>query len=193
MKNKKIKRARLKALGRKKVINKGRAFYTLILSFLALMIFSPAALFSQSDEAPLNLSVIVPVRFNLEVSSSLVSFTRAGLVTERQLIPANEGPIKLVLKIIGSQSANINIWLAASSDLRDQSTGYTIPVEAISWKAEGTGFYDGRLSKSASALVAKVSGSGIFTGNLYFYFDDDPKTFAPGTYQTVVTLVAGAI
>lgn len=193
MKNKKMKQAGIKASGGKKAINKGRAFYTVLLSFLALSVFSPAALFSQSDEAPLNLSVIVPVRFNLEVSSSLISFTRAGLVTESQLIPANEGPIKLVLKIIGSQSANINIWLVASSDLRDQSTGYTIPVEAISWKAEGTGFYDGRLSKSAPALVARLSGSGIFTGNLYFYFDDDPKTFAPGTYQTVVTLVAGAI
>ncbi|MGB9862681.1 MAG: hypothetical protein ACPLPQ_02615 [Candidatus Saccharicenans sp.] len=188
-----MKQAEIKASGGKKAINKGRAFYTVLLSFLALTVFSPVALFSQSDEAPLNLSVIVPVRFNLEISSPFVSFTRAGLVTERQLIPANEGPMKLDLKIIGSQSANINIWLVASSDLRDQNTGYTIPVEAISWKAEGTGFYDGRLSKSAPALVARLSGSGSFTGNLYFYFDDDPKTYAPGTYQTVVTLVAGAI
>jgi len=168
-------------------------FLTFFLFVFPLLTLFPAQLFSQSDQALLNLSVTIPVRFNLEISNSQVSFTRTGPVTQPQAIPANEGVFSLTLKIAGSQTANVNIWLVANSDLRDESTGYTIPVETISWKAEGPGFFAGQLSKASPALVAKISGSGIFKGNLYFSFADNPQLYAPGNYQTVVTLLAEAI
>lgn len=160
--------------------------------FVLLMLF-PAGLYSQSDEAQLNLSVVVPVRINVDISSSIVSFTRSGPVTDPQLVPSNEGIFKLTLKVTGKKNMTVNVWLTASSDLLDQSTGLTIPVESISWKVEGNNFYEGQLKKQIPVLVAKISGSGIYAGGLYFNFADDPRNFAPGNYQTTVTLLAEAI
>ncbi|MBC7363002.1 MAG: hypothetical protein H5U07_00480 [Candidatus Aminicenantes bacterium] len=172
-------------------VRNSRVFSVLFIFFL--ITFCAEALYAQSDEALLNLSVTIPMRFKLEISNSQVSFTRAGLVTEPQAIPADEGVFTLTLKIVGNQTLNVNIWLVANSDLRDESTGYTIPVETISWRAQGPGFSDGQLSKVTPALVAKISSSGIFRGNLYFFFADNPQLFVPGNYQTVVTLLAEAI
>ncbi len=177
----------------KKVMESLNNYSVLVLFILGLLIFSPSSLYSQSDEAQLNLLVDVPVRINVNISSSIVSFTRSGPVTEPQLIPSNEGVFKVTIKVTGKKKMTVNVWLTASSDFSDQSTGFTIPVETISWKAEGNNFYDGQLKKQVPVLMAKISGSGIYTGGLYFNFADDPRHFAPGNYQTTVILLAEAI
>jgi len=167
-----------------------RPFFFLLLMFLVLL----KLLFPQEIEtATLSLTATVEKRCKIEINSSWLSFSRTSWSGQSQVIPGNEGAFELSIKMTSNYGSTVKVWLVASSDLRDNSTGYTIPVETISWTAEGTGLYPGQLSKAAPALVARISGSGVFKGSLYFNFADDPKNFAPGNYQATVTILVTGI
>ncbi|HAR36547.1 MAG TPA: hypothetical protein DCR87_06560 [Acidobacteria bacterium] len=142
--------------------------------------------------ASLGVTVQVARRFKIEVSTSLVSFSRSSSSGQPQTIPANEGSFELTIKTNNDPGSSTNVWLQASSDLLDNSTGYTIPVERISWTAQGNGFYPGHLVKAAPVLVARFDGPGSFTGQLYFFFAEDPG-LAPGSYQTTVTILVEGV
>lgn len=152
---------------------------------------STGQLLAQST-ASLGVTVQVARRFRIEVSTSQVSFTRSSSTGAPQTIPANEGRFDLTVKTNNDYSSYTNVWLQVSSDLVDSATGYTIPVEKISWQAEGSGFYSGQLSKAAPALVARFTGPGSFTGYLYFFFAEDPN-MAPGAYRTTVTILVEGV
>lgn len=142
--------------------------------------------------ASLGVTVQVARRFRIEISTSQVSFTRSSSTGVPQTIPANEGRFDLTVKTNNDYSSSTNVWFQVSSDLVDSATGYTIPVEKISWQAQGSGFYSGQLSKAAPALVARFTGPGSFTGYLYFFFAEDPN-MAPGAYRTTVTILVEGI
>lgn len=142
--------------------------------------------------ASLGVTVQIARRIKIEISTSLVSFTRSSSSGQPQMIQANEGVFELTIKSNNDRGSSTSIWFQAYSDLLDSSTGYTIPVERISWKAEGNGFYPGNLSKATPVLVARFDGPGSFTGQLYFFFSEDPN-LAPGSYQTTVTILAEGI
>lgn len=179
--------------GWKRSTGSGKAIRILFFyGFFFLSVLRP--LFPQAvDNATLSLTVTVERRFKLEVSTNFVSFTRTTFSSTSQRIPANEGAMELTVKLASNYNSTVNVWLIASSDLQDSSSGYTIPVETLSWEGQGTGFYSGQLSKAAPVLAARLSGSGVFKGSLYFYFADDPKNFAPGTYQTKVTILVEGV
>lgn len=142
--------------------------------------------------ASLGVTVQVARRFRIEISTSQVSFTRSSSTGVPQTIPANEGRFDLTVKTNNDYSSYTNVWFQVSSDLLDSATGYTIPVERISWQAEGSGFYSGQLSKAVPALVARFTGPGSFTGYLYFFFAEDPN-MAPGAYRTTVTILVEGV
>lgn len=140
------------------------------------------------NTATVSLTAKVEKRTRIEINTGFISFTVASQTRGPQRIPASEGSFELTVKMTSNYNSTVNIWLLASYDLTDSSTGYTIPIETISWQASGSGFYSGQLSKSAPALVAKRLGSGTLRGTLNFFFAEDPN-FAPGTYQATVTIL----
>ncbi|MCX8160710.1 MAG: hypothetical protein N3G18_07245 [Candidatus Saccharicenans sp.] len=142
--------------------------------------------------ASLGVTVLVARRFRIEVSTSQVSFTRSSSTGVPQTIPANEGRFDLTIKTNNDYSSRTNVWFQVSSDLLDSSTGYTIPIERISWQAQGSGFYSGQLRKASPVLVARFTGPGSFTGYLYFFFAEDPS-LAPGAYRTTVTILVEGV
>ncbi len=142
--------------------------------------------------ASLGVTVQVARRFRIEINTSQVSFTRSSSTGVPQTIPANEGRFDLTIKTNNDYGSSTNVWFQVSSDLMDSATGYTIPVERISWQAGGSGFYSGQLSKAAPVLVARFTGPGSFTGYLYFFFAEDPD-MAPGSYRTTVTILVEGV
>lgn len=157
--------------------------------FLFFLFFN--FLFSQNT-AYLDLRVYIEKRCKLEISSSLISFIRTSSEGKPQILPANENPVALAIKTNLPPNAQANVWFIAHSDLVDSSTGYVIKVETISWEAQGEGFLSGSLSKLSPSLVAKINGAGEFKGILHFFFAEDPH-YAPGNYQTIVTLLVEAL
>lgn len=165
-----------------------------LLFFCLFFLFLTSPVLSQAvDTGTLSLTATVERRCKIEINSSWLSFSRTSWSDQPQQIPANEGAFELVIKLTSNYNSTVNVWLMASSDFQDSSTGYTIPIETISWKAQGAGFYSGQLNKTSPVLVARLSGSGVFKGSLYFNFADDPKNFAPGTYQTTVTILVEGV
>lgn len=174
------------------VRKKHRAARRLVCFFLLTWTgLAPGQLLAQST-ASLGVTVQVARRFRIEISTGQVSFTRSSSTGVPQTIPANEGRFDLTIKTNNDYSSSTNVWFQVSSDLVDSATGYTIPVERISWQAQGNGFYSGQLSKAAPALVARFTGPGSFTGYLYFFFAEDPN-MAPGAYRTTVTILVEGI
>lgn len=142
--------------------------------------------------ANLKLTVMIEKRAKLELSFSFISFTRSSSSGMPQMIPANEGPLDVTIKTNYNDASELNLWVQALSDLVDSSTGYTIPVEMISWKGEGEGFLPGNMSKLAPVLVARLKGSGSFKGRLHFFFAEDPS-FAPGSYRSSAVFLAEGV
>ncbi|MCR4395120.1 MAG: hypothetical protein NUW07_00120 [Candidatus Saccharicenans sp.] len=175
-------------IGRRRERTRPRLLFLLVLFSCSLV---AGQLLAQS-QASLGVTVQVARRFKIEVSTSLVSFTRSSSSGLPQTIPANEGSFELTIKTNNDPGSSTNVWLLASSDLLDNSTGYTIPVERISWTAQGNGFYPGHLVKATPVLVARFVQPGSFTGQLYFFFAEDPN-FAPGNYQTTVTILVEGV
>ncbi len=157
-----------------------------------LLLFLFFNLLLAQDTATLSLRVYIEKRCKIEIGSSLISFIRTSTQGKPQILPANENPVEVVLKTNLPVNAEARVWVIASSDLRDNSTGYLIAVETISWEAEGEGFFSGHLSKSSPSPLASIMGAGQFKGILNFFFSEDPN-FAPGIYQTTVTLIVEAL
>lgn len=162
-----------------------------MLGVLLLLFSLPSRLFGQNSAA-VGLTVKIEIRFKLEVNTTFLSFTRSFSSRVPQVILANEGPFNLVVKTNCNPSLTTSVWALANSDLVDSSTGYSIEVERISWQAKGDGFYPGQLSKSTPVLIARFRGPGEYSGSLDFFFAEDPN-LAPGTYQTLVTILVEGI
>ncbi len=164
----------------------------LLFFFFILFFFFSYLLAQRESTATLNLRVFIEKRCKIEISSSLISFVRTSTQGNPQIIPANENPVEVAIKTNLPKGAEARVWFLATSDLVDNSAGYTIEVETISWEAKGDGFFSGQLSKSSPSLLARIGGAGKIKGLLNFFFAEDPN-FAPGNYQTTVTLFVEAL
>lgn len=171
-----------------------RCEFRLLLGMLLVLVllFSLPSRLSAQNSAALGLTVKIEIRLKLEVNTTFLSFTRSSSSGVPQIIPANEGPFNLVVKTNCNLSLTASVWALANSDLVDISTGYSIEVERVSWQAEGDGFFPGQLSKSTPVLIARFRRPGEYSGSLNFFFAEDPN-LAPGTYQTVVTILVEGI
>ena len=144
----------------------------------------------------LNLTAFVSSRYKLEMSAGSVTFTRVANPQTRPDIPQNESPISVTVKATTSRflifPQTINLRIEAVGTLTDPSSGTTIPVSAVTWKASGVGFVgSGTLSSGTAALLGTWNASGVYDGTITFSFRDDPN-YPPGTYRLTVTLTVGA-
>ncbi len=140
-----------------------------------------------SDEIQeLTINATVESRCKIEVSTHLITFTRVNPDVER-LIPQNEEPIEITVKVITRPHEKIYLRVQATEDLIDPKTGQKIDISNIKWKAKGKGFKrNGHLTKLMPIVIGSWNKSGIWNGTLIFYLENK-LTYAPGTYSTVVT------
>jgi hypothetical protein len=76
------------------------------------------------------------------------------------------------------------LTVLASDDLRSGVT--TIPANAITWTATGTGFVGGTVNRTTAQTVGSWTGSGSFNGSQQYLFRN-LWTYSTGTYT--LTLV----
>lgn len=165
-----------------------------LLAAFGLLGLALGILFPQTT-ANLSVNAAVSSRFKLELSSNTVTFTRVANPMGEPVIPQNEVPIQVTVKattsrfLIWPQSYNLRIQ--AVGQLVDSSTGTTIPVEAITWTASGSGFVtSGTLAADTEVLLGTWNASGSSPGTISFSFKDNPN-YAPGVYRLTVTFNLG--
>jgi hypothetical protein len=165
-----------------------------LVAAFGLLGLASGLLFTQTT-ANLTVNASVSSRFKLELSSNNVTFTRVANPMGEPVIPQNEVPIQVTVKattsrfLIWPQSYNLRIQ--AVGQLIDSSTGATIPVEAVSWTASGSGFVSsGTLAADSEILLGTWSTSGNSQGTISFSFKDNPN-YAPGVYRLTVTFSLG--
>lgn len=151
-------------------------------------------LFSQTT-ANLSVNATISSRFKLELSSNTVTFTRVANPMGEPAIPQNEAPIQVTVKATTSRflifPQTYNLHLQAVGALVDASTGATIPLEAITWTASGSGFVSsGTLASDSEVLLGTWNASGNHQGTIRFSFKDNAN-YAPGVYRLTVTLSVG--
>ncbi len=155
------------------------------LNLLFFLLLLPIFLNSQENQE-VRLNAFVESRCKVEVSTHLISFTRVNPDVER-LIPQNEAPLQVTIKITTIPGEKVHLRVQAEDDLVDPNTGQRIDINNIIWKATGKGFKKkGRLNKLTTQKIGSWNKSGIWNGTLTFYLENK-LTYAPGVYRTVVT------
>lgn len=105
-------------------------------------------------------------------------------------IGATENPVQVKVVVKGEQPSIMSqLTVQAAGDL--QSGPDRIPVDRITWTAQGQGFVSGTLSSSQPQLVGQWTGKVDSTGQLRFWLQNS-WSYAAGVYSQslVYTLVA---
>jgi len=154
---------------------------------LVRAVFLFAAVYLSGQEyQDMRINATIETRCKIELSTNFVSFTRSGQPTGA-LIPQNEPPVVVTVKTTTRRAVRIYARIVVTGDLTDPNSGATIPAEAISWTASGSGFNSGSLSKATPQQIGDWNRSGIYQGTLTFNFQDN-TSYYPGTYILVVTV-----
>ena len=98
--------------------------------FIAILIFTlfiiPFNL--KADEIQeIRINARVESRCKIEVSTNLITFTRVNPDIER-LIPQNEPPIEITIKITTRRNEKVHLRLQAVDDLIDPNTGQKLSL-----------------------------------------------------------------
>ncbi len=154
-----------------------------------------AGLLTAQTTANLAVNATIGSRFKLELNSNTVTFTRVANPMGEPSILQNEAPIQVTVKATTSRfllwPQSFHLRLQAIGQLIDSSTGATIPVEAITWSASGSGFVtSGTLTAGSDLLLGTWDSSGSYLGTIRFAFKDNPN-YAPGVYRLTVTFSVG--
>lgn len=113
----------------------------------------------------------------LSVSSSSLAFPDGDPDVFPQLDAA---PVTITAKARATEGSTIALTVQASDDLR--SGLVTIPADALSWVATGSGFRSGTVSRTAPQVVASWTGSGVRVGTQTYTFRNR-WSYAAGTYS----------
>lgn len=154
-----------------------------------------AGLLTAQSTANLAVNATIGSRFKLELSSNTVTFTRVANPMSEPSILQNEAPIQVTVKATTSRfllwPQTFNLRIQAVGTLVDTATGTTIPLEAITWSASGSGFVtSGALAAGSDLLLGTWNASGSYLGTISFAFKDNPN-YAPGVYRLTVTFSVG--
>ncbi|HET6385436.1 MAG TPA: hypothetical protein VFJ58_18750 [Armatimonadota bacterium] len=143
---------------------------TFVIYIVSLLAFSLAAV----TKAPAN-----PV--SLQLSTTTITFPDSN-PDQVPIIPAAQNPVTVTVRAEGTTTSWI-LEVIATDDLR--SGADTIPIDAISWTANGAYFQSGDLSKSSMQAVG-AGPKGNFTGVLSFQLANS-WFYDPGIYTTTIT------
>jgi hypothetical protein len=142
-----------------------------------LLIVLLAATPAVAQTATATLSANLGGLAKLSFSSNSITFPDGDPDVLPQL---DAGPLTIVAKARATQGSTVTLTVQANDDLR--SGVDTIPADALSWTASGTGFGSGTISRTAPQLVASWNGSGVRAGTQTYRFRNR-WTHPIGTYS----------
>jgi hypothetical protein len=141
-------------------------------ALIAALAFGPDV--AQADSARLSLNI------------ALLSFPSADPDSVPS-VAAAQNPVQVTVEVRGTGSSQLTVL--AGGDLR--SGPDQIPIDRITWTAQGSGFTSGTLSRSQPQLVGQWLGKTDSIGQLRFWLQNS-WSYAAGSYSQglVYTLVA---
>ena len=128
------------------------------------------------------LQILVPIQPRASLSLKRTQITFAG-PEDRRLIPSQEGPVQLTVKVRANAIKPATLNMMAESDL--EGPGGTIPIQQIEWTAMGSGTAHGALSRTNEQMVERYITSGIYQTRLMFAMKNNGN-LPPGAYLTFV-------
>ena len=128
----------------------------------------------------LQLEAQIQPRASLSLSRTQISFDGRE---DQRIIPSQEEPVQVTVKVRAGPSRAITLNVRAESDLEGLSGA--IPIDRVQWTAQGTRTSTGVLSKTAEQMVDRWTHSGIFQTLLQFALKNDGN-FLPGICSTFV-------
>ena len=137
---------------------------------------------------PFDLEVKAPPRVRLTLTPDAITFPDAD-PDAVPTIAAQGNPVRVRIMARASQ-----LTLTARATTHLESGNNAIDISAVTWKASGAGFQDGRLLLQTEVLVGKwlLGGTTIIQGNLSFYLRNSWQ-YAVGTYRATVIFTATAL
>jgi len=124
----------------------------------------------------------------LTINSSSITFPSANpdLVLS---VPATQNPVSVNASVQIDDKSTVTLTALAGGDLVSGTD--TIPINAVSWTASGSGDNEGGLiagimKKSTPVLAGSWTQSGTYSGAFSFFLANS-WSYAPGTYSQTVT------
>lgn len=128
------------------------------------------------------LRMVVQIQPRASLSLDRTQITFAG-PEDQGLIPSQEGPVQLTVKVRANASRSTTLNLRAESDL--EGLGGFIPIQQVEWSAMGRGTSHGVLNRTNEQIVERYITSGIHQTQLQFALRNNGNLPA-GTYATFV-------
>lgn len=151
-----------------------------VVCWLLVIMIGANFIWAAEERKTLRLMAQIQPRASLSLDRAQISF--AG--TEDQgVIPSQEGPVQLTVKVRASTSRSTTLNMRAESDL--EGLGGSIPIQQVEWTAKGRGTGKGTLSRTNEQMVDRWTTSGIHQTLLHFVLKNNGN-LPPGRYATFV-------
>jgi len=128
----------------------------------------------------LQMAVQIQPRASLSLERTQITFAGPD---DQGLIPSQEGPVQLTVKVRANAIKSATLNMLAESDL--DGLGGSIPIQQVEWTAMGSGTAHGVLSRTNEQMVERYITSGIYQTRLMFALKNNGN-LPPGTYLTFV-------
>ena len=128
------------------------------------------------------MQMVVQIQPRASLSLERTQITFAG-PDEKRLIPSQEGPLHLTIKVRANALKSATLTILAESDL--EGLGGSIPIQRVKWTAIGLVTSHGVLSRTKEQMVERYTASGIHQIRLMFALKNNGN-LPPGTYVTFV-------
>ncbi|HOZ00106.1 MAG TPA: hypothetical protein PLL55_11970 [Candidatus Aminicenantes bacterium] len=165
------------------------------LTILSVVLLAAGGLFAQSTK-DLTMTVNLSAWYDLSLSPTSISFTDVAPTAADSpaavSIKSNEGAVTVRAFAVTGSGKTLNLTVKANGDLTSGSN--TIGIDAISWKATGTGYVDGAMATS-NVTAGSWSGSILHwhEGSFTYSFLRNYTTQAPGAYTASATYTLSAV
>lgn len=147
--------------------------------FLLIMI-GGGLVWAAEDRNTLQMVVQIQPRASLSLERTQISF---GGPEDQGIIPSQEGPVQLTVKVRANAIKSATLNMLAESDL--EGLGGTIPIQQVEWTAMGSGTTNGVLSRTDAQMVERYTTSGIHQTRMMFALKNN-SNLPQGTYLTFV-------
>ena len=122
----------------------------------------------QKTRTVLQLQAQIQPRASLSLNRTQISFNGRE---DQRIIPSQEDPVQVTVKVRAGPSRPITLNMRAESDLEGLSG--VIPINRVQWTSQGSRTATGLLSKTGEQMVDRWTSSGIFQTLLQFALKND--------------------
>ncbi len=147
-----------------------------------VLLFCGDLAWAAESQSVLHMQAQIQPRASLSLSRTQISFNGGE---DQPLIPSQEAPLQVTVKVRAGASRSITLNLRAESDLEGLSGA--IPIDRVQWTAQGSRTSTGVLSKTGEQMVDRWTNSGIFQTLLQFALKNDGAVL-PEIFSTFVDL-----